>query len=182
MLEDAQLIVGLGNPGEKYENTRHNIGVTLLRVLLEHYESHLDAKLSNNADYTIVKTSPQSNKKLVIARLHSYMNLSGVALQKLLQYLKIDIKNTLVLHDEIEFIFGRTELKQGGGHRGHNGLRHIIQNLGADFSRIQIGVGRPEHSSQVADYVLSKFKPEEAKELPIILERAKAQCLEWLKD
>ncbi len=148
-----RLIVGLGNPGQQYEKTRHNVGFLFLDELVEDgfgqwsylsgFEGHV-AELVTGA------------VKLVMLKPATYMNKSGASVGKLARYYKIEPENILVVHDELDFDVGVIKLKRGGGHAGHNGLRDIIANLGsADFYRLRVGIGRPGDGKKVADYVLS---------------------------
>jgi PTH1 family peptidyl-tRNA hydrolase len=147
-----QLWVGLGNPGNKYENTRHNVGATILRQLT----AQIDYKFDKSMNAFVGKAS-SGDKKFVYLIPQTFMNLSGDSVIKALRSFKINPENMVVFHDEIEMMPKKVSYKFGGGHRGHNGLRDIIQKVGvADFHRIRIGVGRPVNENiSVADYVLS---------------------------
>lgn len=143
-----QLIVGLGNPGDKYTKTRHNAGFWLLDNLSTNFR--YDKKF--NADFAEMVIGGQ---KIYLLKPLTFMNLSGDAVQKALQFYKISPKNMLVAHDELDFPAGKCKLKKGGGHGGHNGLRDIIAKTGSkDFLRLRIGIDHPGDARQVANYVL----------------------------
>ena len=154
-----KLIVGLWNPGQKYDKTRHNIGFAMLdaRAAQEGFSRKYESKYK--ADIALWE---RWGEKILLCKPQTYMNLSGEAVAPLVRFYKIEVKDILMVHDEIDFVTGRLALKLGWSAAGHNGLKSIIQKLGsADFYRLRIGVDRPAVSSQVADWVLSGFKPEE---------------------
>ncbi len=173
------LLVGLGNPGKKYTNTRHNIGFIVLDELLKDY--NLSWKEEKKYFYQKIKIE---NLTLHFLKPMEYMNLSGNAVLEILQLYKIAVKNILVVHDEIDFPFGKMKLKLGGGHAGHNGLKDIIQKISSnDFYRLRFGIGRPENKDiEIADYVLSNFNEQEKQELPKLIQKAKEKLLEWIKN
>ncbi len=148
MTTQTLLIVGLGNPGDKYVKTRHNAGFWLLDALSSdfRYDKKFNAEL---AEVLI------NGKKVFLLKPLTFMNLSGDAVQKVMQFYKISPENMLVAHDELDFPAGVCKLKKGGGHGGHNGLRDIIAKIGSkDFLRLRIGIDHPGDSRQVANYVL----------------------------
>lgn len=154
-----KLIVWLGNPGLKYDKTRHNIGFAMIDARAEQEGFLWQQESKYKAEVSIWE---KSGEKLLLCKPQTYMNLSGEAVAPLARFYKIEAKDILVVHDEIDFVTGRLALKLGGSAAGHNGLKSIIQKFGsADFYRLRIGVDRPAVSSQVADWVLSSFKPEE---------------------
>jgi PTH1 family peptidyl-tRNA hydrolase len=161
------LVVGLGNPGKKYERNRHNVGFMAadeLRQALSfpEYKEKWSGVWSKGDAMAVLKPM-------------TFMNLSGDAVQPCAAFLKLAPKDLVVLHDELDLPFGDVRLKQGGGHAGHNGLRSIVERLGSpDFVRVRIGIGRPPPSfrGEVADYVLSDFDPVERAELPGVIAKA----------
>lgn len=154
-----KLIVWLGNPGLKYDKTRHNIGFVMVDARAEQEWFLWKQESKYKAEVAIWE---KNGEKLLLCKPQTYMNLSGEAVAPLARFYKIEAKDILVVHDEIDFVTGRLALKLGGSAAGHNGLKSIIQKFGsADFYRLRIGVDRPAVSSQVADWVLSSFKPEE---------------------
>lgn len=147
------LVVGLGNPGEKYAGHRHNIGFMAAEHILRRYAfSALSAKFNAK-----VATGTVAGTKVVLLLPQTFMNLSGTAVQAAAAFYKIPVENIVVLHDELDVAFTKIKIKQGGGHAGHNGLRSIEQALGANFKRIRMGIGHPGEKSKVHGYVLSDF-------------------------
>ena len=148
------LICGLGNPGDKYAQTRHNAGFWFLGALSDAY----GAKLANNSRFESFSGEFRFEGSLVrVLAPQTFMNKSGAAIAPFSRFYSIPPEEILVVHDEIDLPPGVVRLKQGGGHGGHNGLRDIITHLGSkDFYRLRVGVGRPEHSSEVISYVLKR--------------------------
>lgn len=148
------LIVGLGNPGAKYEGTRHNIGRDLVTELAQIAR----ATLSTSSFDGFSATANLWGKQVVLLQPETYMNRSGFSVVKAAQFYRIDARNILVAHDEIEIEAGTVRLKRGGGHAGHNGLRSIDQQLGTrEYLRVRLGVGRPPEGGNVSRWVLSRF-------------------------
>lgn len=151
----VKLIVGLGNPGPEYANTRHNAGALLVERLAEHM--HCPLTLEKKYFGLTGKFSHQGQDiRLLIPT--TFMNRSGQAVSALANFFRIRPEEILVAHDELDIPPGTCKLKQGGGHGGHNGLRDIISSLGNQnsFHRLRIGIGHPGHSSQVTGYVLGR--------------------------
>lgn len=159
------LIVGLGNPGDEYAETRHNAGEWFVRKIAETHQA-----IFRPSKFFGLHTSFTRKEHLCHLLIPTtFMNLSGQSVQALTRYYKIPAEKVLVAHDEIDLKVGEVKLKFDGGHGGHNGLRNIIQQLGTNkFYRLRIGVGHPGHSDLVHDYVLS---PPKKSEYPLI-ERA----------
>jgi len=165
-----RLIVGLGNPGTSYENTRHNVGFMVIDKLGGEFG------ISVNKDKFDVRCGRGAIEDLTVmlAKPMAFMNRSGWPVQKLAAYYKIDSRDLIVVHDDIDLAFGRLKIKEKGGHGGHKGLKSIIQAIGEDsFVRLRIGVGRSETSSNVSDHVLGPFYDDESKLLDGILNRAR---------
>jgi PTH1 family peptidyl-tRNA hydrolase len=162
---NSWLVVGLGNPGAKYENNRHNIGQLVLDELAgEKFKSH-------RTNSSIVQKTI-SGQKVVLAKPSSFMNRSGGPVSSLLKYFDLNPENLLVIHDELDLDYGVLKLKTAGGHAGHNGLRDIIAASGADFHRLRFGIGRPPGQMPTADYVLRDFSTVEKKDLKLNLSLA----------
>ena len=156
-----KIILGLGNPGSKYHHNRHNIGFLVLDALAEKHGASWQKKADREvADIEI------NNEKIMLVKPQTFMNNSGKIIPSLLKQ-GLSANNLLVVHDELEKPFGKVEIKTGGSHRGHNGLRSIMEHCGADFHRLRFGVGRPERKEDVPDYVLSNFRNDEIVE-PLI--------------
>ena len=163
------VVVGLGNPGPRYETTRHNLGVMVLGILVERNGTRLKSHKSG----CLVGDAHLGGKSVVLARPTSYMNESGRPAGQLARFYKAVPESVLVVHDELDIPFGDVRVKFGGGVAGHNGLKSVAAHLRTkDFPRIRVGVSRPPGRQDAADYVLSNFSSAERKELPEILERA----------
>lgn len=156
----VELIVGLGNPGQNYERTRHNAGADLCLELAKshHVELKHEAKFFGD---TVKITIDNRDVRLLIPT--TFMNRSGQSVAALARFYQVPVEAILVVHDELDLPPGAARYKKGGGHGGHNGLRDIIQSLGnnKDFARLRIGIGHPGNARQVADYVLKKASPSE---------------------
>jgi len=151
----VRLLVGLGNPGPKYERTRHNIGFRVVEEAARKLGAELGAESRWNALVGKVKDA-------AVLLPQGYMNLSGESVGQAARFWKVPVNEIVVVHDEIDLEFGRLQVKQGGGDAGHNGLRSIRQHLGAgDTVRVRFGVGRPPEQWEGADWVLAKFSSEE---------------------
>lgn len=169
------LIAGLGNPGSRYQFTRHNIGFMVLEKIAAQWEVDLKQK-SFNALWNKGKIA---GREVLLAKPQTYMNLSGEAVQKLLAYFKVDAGNLIVIHDDLDLPFGTVRLKTGGGDAGHKGLKSIITSLGsADFMRVRMGIGKPSDKSQVENYVLQRFDSEETDSLQSIVQLASEAAVE----
>lgn len=160
------LLVGLGNPGPKYEDTRHNIGFMV------------DAELRRRAGAPTPKSKlggetsdgQLSGTRVVFLRPMEFMNLSGQAVGRTAQFWKIPPEQVLAIHDELDVPFARLKLAAGGGPGGHNGLKSIIAHLGTkDFPRVRVGISRPAPGRDPADYVLARFATEERRDLPSVI-------------
>lgn len=160
MKDGIELIVGLGNPGRQYEDTRHNAGAWFVQRLAQQYR----VSLSSESKYPALTGRGTINGHDVRLLIPStFMNLSGQAVAPLANFYKIEPSRILVAHDELDLPPGTAKLKQGGGHGGHNGLRDIISKLGnqKDFARLRIGIGHPGSADQVSGYVLGKAPRQE---------------------
>jgi PTH1 family peptidyl-tRNA hydrolase len=157
------LIVGLGNPGTQYENTRHNIGFKVIDKLVSDFGARDISK--NSFQGELFKSS-----NILFLKPTTFMNLSGNSVQAVKNFYKIDLEDIIVIHDDIDLPFSALRFKNGGGHGGHNGLRSLDTMIGKEYSRVRMGVGKPEYKSQVADYVLHNFSLEEEKILDAWIE------------
>ncbi len=178
-LQQKYLIVGLGNPGDEYDLTRHNAGFSVVEYLAD----QAGVGWSNKKDWKALESSTTiAGKDVVLLKPQTFMNLSGEAVQAAASFYKIPDKQILVIHDELDLNFGDVRLKDGGGHAGHNGLKDIIRHIGGEFARIRIGIG-PKYPEQIdsADFVLQKFSKEEQKKLPEIISLASTTTRNFLK-
>jgi len=157
MTKPIQCIVGLGNPGPEYENTRHNAGAWLLDQLCRDWGVTLKADKKFKGDVAISPAEYPRDYPLYCLHPTTFMNNSGQAVRALMHFYKLQPEQILVLHDELDLPPGTVRLKQGGGHAGHNGLRDIISQIHSpDFYRLRVGIGHPGESRLVHDYVLKK--------------------------
>ena len=148
-----QLIVGLGNPGAQYSQTRHNVGFRWVDALADHL--HIPWKLVKDLQAQLAITTVPG-RRLVLVKPATFMNLSGNAVTAVLNYYRISTAAMLVAHDELDLAPGTLKLKFSGGHAGHNGLRSIHDHQGADYWRLRLGIGHPGHKSQVSQWVLNR--------------------------
>ncbi len=169
------LVVGLGNPGSKYERNRHNIGFRVVDELARKHGLSWKAggKLGGETTSGLVVTE-RGRERCVLLKPMEYMNLSGFAVQRTAQFHSIETPNILVVHDELDLDFGIVRLKSGGGHGGHNGLRSMIEQLGEPgFARLRMGIGRdpkaPPGSKDAAGWVLSDFPQAQAAALSAVI-------------
>lgn len=153
-----KLIIGLGNPGPEYLNSRHNLGFMVLDRLHAHYKFE-NWKSKFNGMYASKRFG---SEKIILVKPQTYMNLSGFCVAKFMQFFKVDDGDIFVIYDDIDLGFGNKKLKQGGGDAGHKGVRSISQHLGTkNFNRIRIGIGRPKEKKDVSSFVLSNFSTTE---------------------
>jgi len=161
-----KLVVGLGNPGEAYTKTRHNAGFMVVDKVSDAFSIALVKKKFD----TIFGIGSIDNVNVVLAKPMAFMNRSGPQVQKISRYFRILREDVLVIHDDIDLAFGRLKIKEKGGDGGHKGLKSIIDAFGGgEFTRLRVGVGRPEVDGNAADYVLGKFTLEEKKVLGQII-------------
>ena len=164
-----KLVAGLGNPGDKYSNTRHNIGFMVVDALA----SRQGIRVDKNKKRSLTGNTIITGEKVLIAKPQTFMNLTGEALGPLFSFLDIEIEDVIVVHDDLDLDFGRIKIKAGGGHGGHNGIRSIIPHIGGkDFIRVRVGIGKPPKGWDISNYVLNQFSSEEKKDLDDLLERA----------
>ena len=153
-----KLVVGLGNPGRKYEGTRHNVGFEVINLVAERH--HADWEMAPRGIEAMVARWRVAN--VVLAKPLTFMNLSGPAVNALLQFYKIEVPDFIVVVDEVNLELGRLRARAAGSAGGHNGLKSIIESLGTTaFARLRVGVGRGDARRDLADHVLSRFDPDE---------------------
>jgi PTH1 family peptidyl-tRNA hydrolase len=164
-----KIIVGLGNPGKKYERTRHNAGFMAVDELAK--SLHVD--ISQEKQSAFIGKARIDTNDTVLVKPQTFMNDSGRAVGAVLRDTYAGVGDLIVLHDELDLPLGSVRIKIGGGHGGHNGLRSIIELVGSsDFIRVRLGIGRPTPGMDAADYVLSPFLAEERQMLPDVMARA----------
>lgn len=171
-------IVGLGNPGRKYKQTRHNIGFIIIEELLYRNNWKLN-KNKFNGNYAL----EQSNgEKVLLLQPQTFMNLSGEAIKPLADYYNIPVEDILVIYDDLDLPAGKIRLREKGGHGGHNGVRSTISELGTkDFKRLRFGIGRPTTPIPVVDYVLGKFPKSEQEAITDGIEKSADACEKWIE-
>lgn len=158
-----KLLVGLGNPGAKYAQNRHNIGFMAMdRIAADHGFGSWRSKFQGHTCEGRIGA-----EKVTLLKPETFMNLSGQSVGEAMRYLKLAPDDIIVFHDELDLAPGKVRLKTGGGHAGHNGLRSIHGHIGPDYDRVRMGVGHPGHKDAVAGYVLRDFPKADA---------------EWLED
>jgi peptidyl-tRNA hydrolase, PTH1 family len=165
----VKIIVGLGNPGKKYERTRHNAGF----MAIDEFAQSMKTEILQEKYHAYIGRTRLDAQEAILVKPDTYMNDSGRSVSAVLRDTYTAASDLIVVHDELDLVLGSVRIKIGGGHGGHNGLRSLIEYLGtSDFIRVRIGIGRPAPGVLSADYVLSPFLAEERKELPAILTRA----------
>lgn len=171
MKDGIDLIVGLGNPGQQYENTRHNAGAWFVESIARKYSETLKNDPKYKGHTARIRINGHDVRLLIPS---TFMNLSGQSVAPLAKFFKIPPERILVAHDELDLPPGVGKLKQGGGHGGHNGLRDIISQLGnnKNFARLRIGIGHPGSSDKVTGFVLGKAPTKEQQLIDNILDEA----------
>jgi len=155
-----KLIFGLGNPGKQYQNTRHNLGQKIVKEFVD-TNNHTSLLVKKNLDAEILEIGQGSNK-IIFAISTDYMNISGIPVQKISQFYKINPSDTYIIHDDLDLEVGDYRVQFDRGPAGHNGIKSIIENLGTQsFHRIRIGIGKPINNIPVEDYVLQPFSKSE---------------------
>lgn len=169
-MSEIKLIVGLGNPGKEYANTRHNAGFWWLDELTR---SHSISFKADSKFHGLVARANLQEHEVHLLKPQTFMNISGRAVGAVAQFYKIDPAQILVVHDELDLPPGSAKLKLGGGHGGHNGLKDIIAHLGTkDFWRLRVGIGHPGERNEVSNYVLNAPRKEEQVLIDEAMQRA----------
>ena len=154
------LFVGIGNIGNEYQNTRHNVGFIVIDKIIEKYNFIESSKKKFNSQIFIGEID---NKKIIIIKPQTYVNLSGVAVLAVSTFFKIKTENIYVFHDDMDIKLGKIKYKIGGSSAGHNGIKNIDEKIGKNYHRIRIGIDKPEFKSDVLSFVLTKFNSDEFK-------------------
>lgn len=177
-MSEIKLIVGLGNPGDKYAETRHNAGEWLVERLAHRFNTTLNPE---NKFFGKIARTLVNGKEVRLLVPTTFMNLSGKAVAALSGFYRIKPEEILVIHDELDLPPGSAKLKLGGGHGGHNGLKDIVAKLGNNnnFHRLRLGIGHPGHRDLVAGYVLNKPSPSDRQALEKALDEA-TDCVEMI--
>ena len=178
-MTDPYLIIGLGNPGREYRDTRHNFGF----MLIDHIAEKIGARGMKVQSKAIVTSGLFEEIKLILAKPQTYMNLSGHSVQGLLHFYKIPHSQLIVAHDDLDLPYGTIRIRPTGGPGGQRGMANTIELLGTqDFPRLRLGIGRPPGRMDPKDYVLQDFSKDELKLLPELLTRASDAALEFVKN
>ena len=163
------VVVGLGNPGVQYAHTRHNMGF----LVLDRLAARAGVRKWGEAALARVAEAEVEDVPVVLAKPQTYMNRSGASVVRLVERYGVPLERLVVVHDDLDLPFGVLRIRTRGGHGGHNGLRSILQALGSgEFVRVKVGIGRPAGKGDVVDYVLGPFDPDQAAEVPAVVERA----------
>ena len=169
----TRLVVGLGNPGPEYANTRHNAGFMTVDLLAE----TLRAAYWKDEGGAKVSHVRLGDDELLLVKPQTYMNISGKAVSKLADTYKVPVDQVVIVHDDLDLPEGSVRAKKGGGHGGHNGLRSLSDQLGSgDYLRVRVGIGRPPGRMDAADYVLEELKRDASERLAAMIPTA-AQCV-----
>ena len=171
---DPWLVVGLGNPGPEYAMNRHNVGFMVVDLLARRIGGKFKRAGKAQAQGLEGRIGPAGpgNRRVILAKPMSYMNLSGGPVNALKDFYKVPVANIVAVHDELDIDYGTLRLKLGGGDNGHNGLKSMTKAMGAEYHRVRFGIGRPPGRMQVADFVLKDFSSGERKELDYFVDRA----------
>jgi len=178
-MSNRYLIVGLGNPGKQYENTRHNIGFDVLDELARRYslEFSKTEHRARTADGLI------KQKRVLLAKPQTFMNVSGEAVRGIVDFYKIDLENLIVVHDDLDLPLGMLRLRTKGSAGGQKGVKNIIQQLGTqEFNRVRCGIGRPPGRMNPKSYVLKPFRGDDAITAKIVVDRAADAVETWLME
>ena len=175
--DNSFLLIGLGNPGREYQNNRHNFGF----MLIDRIAVRLNARGLKVQSKAIVTSGIYQERKIILAKPQTYMNLSGQSIQGLANFYKLPLENLLVAHDDLDIPFGTIRMRPGGGPGGQKGVASTITQLGTrDFARLRLGIGRPPGRMDPSAYVLQDFSRDEMKVISEILDRAADAALEFV--
>src|SRR5512145_1131706 len=179
MTLDTFLLIGLGNPGREYRDTRHNFGF----MLIDRIAVRLNARGMKVQSKAIVTNAMYEDRKLILAKPQTYMNLSGQSVQGLVHFYKITLTNVMILSDDLDIPFGTIRIRASGGPGGQRGMASTIEQLGTkDFPRLRLGIGRPPGRMDPKDYVLQQFSKDDMTLLPDVLDRASDAVFEFVNN
>jgi peptidyl-tRNA hydrolase, PTH1 family len=186
MMADSYLIVGLGNPGREYRETRHNVGFMLVDRLAVSFNirfTRLQSRaLVGVAAYTPIR-GDAGEYRIILAKPQTFMNLSGQSVQGLIRFYKLPLTNLLIAHDDLDLPLGSIRLRPDGGSAGQKGLASILERLGTDdFPRLRMGIGRPPGQMQATDYVLQSFSNADLTIISEMLDRAAEAVLAFVAE
>lgn len=170
-------VIGLGNPGQQYDGTRHNVGFAVVDLLA----ARLSARLKRHACGAELATRPVDDLAVGLIKPMTFMNRSGQPMAQLLSELAVALEDALVVVDDFHLDLGRLRLRVAGGHGGHNGLRSIIERLGDAFPRLRLGIGPAAEGADIEDFVLAPFRPGDRKTVDAMIWKAADAAEEWLR-
>lgn len=173
-----KLIVGLGNPGKQYDQTRHNIGFEVIDAL----SSQMNIPLNQSKFKGLYGIGFHKGEKVILLKPLTYMNLSGESIRAVMDYYQIELEDLLVIYDDLDLPVGKIRLRQKGSPGGHNGIKSTVAHLGTQqFNRIRIGIDRPVSGMSVPDYVLGRFRPDEISLTQEAVKKSSEACEVWLE-
>ncbi len=177
-MHKSLIVVGLGNPGKEYDNTRHNVGFMCVDEFRE--KNDLPAWIHKKDLKAVVSVGTVGDTRVILCKPQTFMNNSGEAVQAIAQFYKVGVENIVVVHDELDVDFGQIRVRSGGSSAGHNGIKSIAQHIHESFGRVRVGIG-PKEPEQMdsADFVLQKFSAEQEKELPKMIREVVALLSEY---
>jgi PTH1 family peptidyl-tRNA hydrolase len=179
MPPDTFLLIGLGNPGREYQNNRHNFGF----MLIDRLAVRLNARGMRVQSKAVVTSASYEDRKIILAKPQTYMNLSGQSVQGLVNFYKIPLTNVMILSDDLDLPFGTIRIRASGGPGGQRGLSSILERLGTkDVPRMRLGIGRPPGRMDPAYYVLQNFSRADMQAISEILDRAADAALEFVNN
>lgn len=174
----ALLIVGLGNPGKEYDDTRHNIGFSVVDNFAR--KQGFDGWIAKKDLHCLQASHTIGTSRVILCKPNTFMNDSGKAVQAIQHFYKIDNSKTLVVYDELDIEFGQIRTRVGGGSAGHNGVKSITQACGEEYGRLRIGIGpKQPKEMETADFVLARFSKEHKEQLPALLQESNAILSEY---
>jgi len=175
----VKLVVGLGNPGKKYQLTRHNLGF----LIIDHVATRNEVVIKKRRCHALIGEWSSNDEKVLLVKPQTYMNHSGQAVKELMRELNATNEDLVVIYDDLDLPFGRLRIRPKGSAGGHRGLRSIMEHVGeAPFYRLRVGIGRPPEGMNAEDYVLDPFDPQERCELKDLVSRAAEAVLTLLND
>jgi len=178
-MTETYLIIGLGNPGREYRETRHNVGF----MLLDRLTVKLNARFTRLQSRALVASANYLERKIILAKPQTFMNLSGQSVQGLMHFYKLPLENLLIAHDDLDLPVGTIRLRPDGGSAGQKGMMSTIERLGTDeIPRLRLGIGRPPGQMQAPDYVLQDFSKADLTIISETLNRAVETALAWVTD
>lgn len=173
-----KLIVGLGNPGRQYENTRHNVGFKVIDQLSEDLSIPLDRQKYNG----IYGIGHISGEKVILLKPLTYMNLSGECIRPLMDFYDMNVEDLVVIYDDLDLPVGKIRLRAKGSAGGHNGIKSMIQHLGTqEFNRIRVGIDRPTNGMKISDYVLGQFTEADLQGINEAISYSSKACESWIQ-